>query len=100
MPEPNAIGDDALNGPLLEMMLETIKLTHGRAMVLFTSFRAMKKSANMLGGRYESGDQCFGSGDEPRSQLLDHFRSSHAAALFATTGIFGKGRFKGIHCKC
>jgi ATP-dependent DNA helicase DinG len=71
--------------PLIEEILDR---TGGRAFVLFTSYARLREVHALLRDRLAFPTKV--QGDLPRSALLDWFRSTRAAVLFAT-GTFWEG---------
>ncbi len=61
-----------------------VRLTRGRAFVLFTSYRMMKAAAAALRGPFEEmGLACLVQGEGmPRSKMLEEFRRDDGAVLF------------------
>ena len=67
-------------------VIEILKRTHGRAFVLFTSYAMMRSVQAMaeMALHYP----IFAQGTAPRSQLLNQFRSTPHAVLFATSSFW------------
>ena len=67
-------------------VIEILKRTHGRAFVLFTSYAMMRSVQAMaeLALHYP----IFAQGTAPRSQLLNQFRATPNAVLFATSSFW------------
>ena len=67
-------------------VIEILKRTHGRAFVLFTSYATMRAVQAMaeLALNYP----IFAQGTAPRSQLLNQFRATPHAVLFATSSFW------------
>ncbi len=87
MPEPNAHGYQQM---LDKAIFSTAKATGGRMLVLFTSYAALKKTAQAITGPlgredifvYEQGD-----GASPNA-LLDSFKSTDRAVLLGTRSFW------------
>ncbi|HEX3646086.1 MAG TPA: helicase C-terminal domain-containing protein [Vicinamibacterales bacterium] len=67
-------------------VIEILKRTHGRAFVLFTSY-AMMRSVQAMAEMALS-YPIFAQGAAPRSQLLNQFRATPHAVLFATSSFW------------
>jgi ATP-dependent DNA helicase DinG len=83
LPEPNQ-PEFALHAR--EAIKNILHLTQGRAFVLFTSYKGMNSAYNVL-----LGDLPFPlkrQGDLPRAQLVDWFKSTPNAVLFATSSFW------------
>ncbi len=67
-------------------VIEILKRTHGRAFVLFTSYAMMRSVQAMaeMALHYP----IFAQGTAPRSQLLNQFRATPHAVLFATSSFW------------
>jgi ATP-dependent DNA helicase DinG len=67
-------------------VIEILKRTHGRAFVLFTSYATMRAVQAMaeMALHYP----IFAQGSAPRSQLLNQFRATPHAVLFATSSFW------------
>ncbi|HET7370738.1 MAG TPA: ATP-dependent DNA helicase, partial [Gammaproteobacteria bacterium] len=74
---PEAVADAAL--PLIEA-------NGGRAFLLFTSHRALRRAAGYLSGRI--GHELLVQGDAPRSRLIERFRESGHAVLLGTSSFW------------
>ncbi len=71
-----------------ELINQLIRLSKGRALVLFTSYANMNAVHERLVSRIEQ--PLLKQGDAPRNRLLDEFRSNIDSVLFAT-GTFWQG---------
>jgi ATP-dependent DNA helicase DinG len=67
-------------------VIEILKRTHGRAFVLFTSYATMRAVQAMA--EMALNYPIFAQGTAPRSQLLNRFRSTPHAVLFATSSFW------------
>ena len=83
MPNP---ADDRFIERLLEQALPILRITEGRAFLLFTSHRALKQAAAQLENSVDY--PLFVQGDAPRSQLLDGFRQSGNGVLLGTSSFW------------
>jgi len=83
IPEPNSPGfTDALAGVLKGVLTAT----HGRAFVLFTSYRNMETVHSKLEGSLPF--PLLIQGSKPKSKLLSEFRARKGAVLFATSSFW------------
>jgi ATP-dependent DNA helicase DinG len=85
LPEPN---DQSHTTKIVELAEELIKISRGRAFLLFTSFRALNEAASLLKDRLDY--PLLVQGEAPRHELLQHFRSTGDAVLLGT-GSFWEG---------
>ena len=67
-------------------VIEILKRTHGRAFVLFTSYATMRAVQAMA--EMALNYPIFAQGTAPRSQLLNQFRATPHAVLFATSSFW------------
>jgi ATP-dependent DNA helicase DinG len=67
-------------------VIEILKRTHGRAFVLFTSYAMMRSVQAMA--EMALNYPIFAQGTAPRSQLLNQFRATPHAVLFATSSFW------------
>jgi ATP-dependent DNA helicase DinG len=67
-------------------VVELLKRTHGRAFVLFTSYATMRAVQAMA--ELVLDYPIFAQGSAPRSQLLNQFRETPHAVLFATSSFW------------
>ncbi|MCD6298691.1 MAG: ATP-dependent DNA helicase [Deltaproteobacteria bacterium] len=85
LPPPNA-PDFALE--VARRVMDILKMTHGRALVLFTSYRNLNLVHQILEG--STPYTIHRQGDAPRSVLLEEFRRDTHSVLLAT-GSFWQG---------
>jgi ATP-dependent DNA helicase DinG len=85
LPDPRAA---TFTAHCCQRVVELLAITGGRAFVLFTSHRARAAAVATL--RNQLPYPVLVQGDEPRGQLLDRFRATDRAVLFAT-GAFWEG---------
>lgn len=83
MPEPNSPG---FTDALAAILTEVLTATHGRAFVLFTSYRNMEAVHGKLEGSLPFPLMIQGS--RPKGKLLIDFRESKGAVLFATSSFW------------
>jgi ATP-dependent DNA helicase DinG len=83
MPDPRS---DSFAVAAGREVIEILKRTHGRAFVLFTSY-AMMRSVQAMAEMALS-FPIFAQGTAPRSQLLNQFRATPNAVLFATSSFW------------
>ena len=85
MPAPNSEGYiDAV----VEAAIPVLEASGGRAFMLFTSHRALKRAAELLAGRIDF--PLLVQGSQPRTELLRKFRESGDGVLLGT-GSFWEG---------
>ncbi len=70
----------------MELVARMLKLTSGHAFVLFTSFHQMEKSYRELSRRVDY--PVFVQGEAGRTALLNKFRKTRHAVLFATASFW------------
>jgi ATP-dependent DNA helicase DinG len=85
LPEPN---EQTHTTRVVELAEKLIKISQGRAFLLFTSFRALNEAADMLKDRLDY--PMLVQGDAPRHELLQRFRKAGDAVLLGT-GSFWEG---------
>jgi ATP-dependent DNA helicase DinG len=72
-----------------EAAFRLIELSGGSALVLFTSYEALKSAYDAAAPRLEEqGIRCLKQGDDDRSRLLAGFLSDNSSALFATNSFW------------
>ncbi len=73
----------------VESIRQTLRITGGHALVLFTSFYTLDYAYTRLEGELrEAGSLPLRQGDATRTQLLDRFRGDPASVLFATDSFW------------
>ncbi len=85
LPEPAAAD---YTERMLEAVLPVLEASRGRAFVLFTSHRALRRAAEYLPGRLDY--PLLVQGEAPRAELLARFRALGNAVLLGT-GSFWEG---------
>jgi ATP-dependent DNA helicase DinG len=83
MPDPR---DDNFAVAASREVIAILKRTHGRAFVLFTSYATMRAVQAMAEMALDY--PIFAQGTAPRSQLLNQFRETPQAVLFATSSFW------------
>jgi ATP-dependent DNA helicase DinG len=83
MPDPRSDGFPIAAG---REVIEILKRTAGRAFVLFTSYSSMRAVQAMAELAIDY--PILAQGSAPRSQLLDQFRTTPNAVLFATSSFW------------
>ncbi len=82
-------------------IVEAIRITEGRAMVLFTSYYALRQVAELCRGPLlQSGITSLQQGEMPRHQLVESFRCARKAALFATSSFWEGVDVQGDALQC
>lgn len=86
LPNPD---DKAFLDASVENIRQTLRITGGHALVLFTSFYTLDYAYTRLEGELrEASSMPLRQGDATRTQLLDRFRSDPASVLFATDSFW------------
>jgi len=86
---------------IVPSVLEAVKITQGRAMVLFTAYRPLRQVVDMC--RHEllaSGITCLMQGEAPRHQLVNTFKVTRKAVLFATSSFWEGVDIQGEALQC
>ena len=83
MPDPRS---DAFAPAASRQVIEILKRTRGRAFVLFTSYATLRSVQAMAEMALDY--PIFVQGSAPRSQLLNQFRATPHAVLFATSSFW------------
>jgi ATP-dependent DNA helicase DinG len=81
-----------------ERIHQLLEITRGRAFVLFTSYAQMNDIYNRLLGQLEF--PMLRQGDAPKSALLDEFRLTPHAVLFATSSFWQGVDVQGEQLSC
>jgi len=88
LPDPNA--RDYVE-QLIETVLPVLHASNGRAFLLFTSHRALRRAAELLEGMRSSGRMpwpLFVQGSAPRHRLLEEFRASGHGVLLGAASFW------------
>src|SRR5947207_4114895 len=83
MPDPRSAG---FTTAASREVIEILKATRGRAFVLFTSYASLRSVQAMAEMALDY--PIFSQGSAPRSQLLNRFRATPNAVLFATSSFW------------
>jgi len=83
MPDPRS---DAFPAAASREVIEILKATRGRAFVLFTSYASLRSVQAMAEMALDY--PIFAQGSAPRSRLLNQFRATPNAVLFATSSFW------------
>jgi ATP-dependent DNA helicase DinG len=73
---------------MAERVKELIKASHGRALVLFTSYATLNKTVAMLEEKLSKDHTVLVQGRATRNVLLEEFRFDTSSVLFATTSFW------------
>ncbi|HHS83903.1 MAG TPA: ATP-dependent DNA helicase, partial [Gammaproteobacteria bacterium] len=95
MPDPAASG---YTEAVLERAQEVIRLSQGRAFILFTSHRALQWAAQQLKEKLEY--PLLVQGEMPRSHLLERFRELGNAVLLGTSSFWEGVDVRGEALSC
>ena len=96
-----APNDPAFEASAQEAILGALRLTQGRAFVLFTSYAMLERvHRNLAGLLARDGIQALRQGSMPRSRLLDAFRSTPHSVLFATSSFWEGVDVQGRALEC
>ncbi|MBL4885172.1 MAG: DEAD/DEAH box helicase [Planctomycetaceae bacterium] len=89
MPDP-ASEAAAYERAVVERVKKYVLQTHGKAFVLFTSYKMLNMCAEQLAGTFnEQGINLYCQGkDMPRSLMLERFRNDEAAVLFGSDSFW------------
>ncbi|MCH9007020.1 DEAD/DEAH box helicase [candidate division KSB1 bacterium] len=86
VPEPN---DSRFADVITDLILESIRITRGRAFVLFTSYGLLNKVFFSVKNQIEAlGHNVYKQGNENRHHLLQRFREDTSSVLFATDSFW------------
>ena len=95
LPEPNSPQFQAKAADRIRRLLE---ISQGRAFVLFTSYAQMREVHDRLLGELEH--PCLLQGTAPKTALLEEFRSTPNAVLFATSSFWQGVDVQGEQLSC
>jgi ATP-dependent DNA helicase DinG len=87
MPDPRA---DGFRDALIHWVEHFVRLTHGKAFVLFTNFKLMQEVAELMQPFFDKiGIACFVQGTgTPRSLMLEKFKEDVDSVLFGTDSFW------------
>ena len=83
LPEPR---DTGFVPALLEIVIPLLEASRGRAFLLFTSHRNLRRAAELLADRVSF--PLFVQGEQPRSVLLEQFRDSGEGVLLGSSSFW------------
>jgi ATP-dependent DNA helicase DinG len=83
LPEPR---DAGFVPALLEIVIPLLEASRGRAFLLFTSHRNLRRAAELLADRVSF--PLFVQGEQPRSVLLEQFRDSGEGVLLGSSSFW------------
>lgn len=83
VPEPS---DPRYIDKVAPLMLKLVKMTEGRAFLLFTSYRNMRRAWELMADRIPH--QVLMQGERSRAALLEEFRRDVHSVLFATSSFW------------
>ena len=95
MPDPR---DAAYTGMVIAKAVPLLRLTKGRAFLLFTSYRALNIAAKLIAGKLDY--PILVQGDAPRAELLDKFRSGKHSVLLGTSSFWEGVDVRGQALSC
>jgi ATP-dependent DNA helicase DinG len=95
MPDPRTLEFPAIAAERIRQLLE---ITRGRAFVLFTSYAQMKEVYQRVAAQVNF--PVFLQGDAPKSALLEEFRVTPNAVLFATSSFWQGVDVQGEQLSC
>lgn len=96
MPQPGQSA--AYTTAFVDVALEVIKLSQGRAFLLFTSHLALQAAYRLMADKIPY--QLLRQGDAPRSELLASFRAQGNSVLFATSSFWEGVDVRGSALAC
>jgi ATP-dependent DNA helicase DinG len=87
MPDPR---DDGYRDALMKWIEHFVRLTHGKAFVLFTNFKLMQELGELMQPFFDKmGIACFVQGTgTPRSLMLEKFKADVDSVLFGTDSFW------------
>ena len=83
---------------LVDKSLPLLRLTRGRAFFLFTSHRALRQAAELVGAALDY--PILVQGDAPRTELLETFRTTPHAVLLGTSSFWEGVDVRGQALSC
>ena len=83
LPEPR---DPEFVERLLDLVVPLLEASRGRAFLLFTSHRSLRRAASLLSDRVDF--PLFVQGEQPRSLLLENFRTSGNGVLLGSASFW------------
>ena len=95
LPDP---GTPGFTGSVVEISIPLLRLTRGRAFFLFTSHRALRQAAELVGEALDY--PILVQGDAPRTELLETFRTTPNAVLLGTSSFWEGVDVRGQALSC
>ena len=95
MPDPR---DEAHTRTVIDRAVPVLKLTRGRAFLLFTSFRALNIAAEIIMDKLDY--PVLVQGDAPRTELLETFREQAHSVLLGTSSFWEGVDVRGQSLSC
>ena len=95
LPDPRSM---EFTGALVEKAVPLLRLTRGRAFFLFTSHRALRQAAELIGEALDY--PILVQGDAPRTELLETFRTTAHAVLLGTSSFWEGVDVRGQALSC
>lgn len=95
LPDPRSM---EFTGALVEKAVPLLQLTRGRAFFLFTSHRALRQAAELVGAALDY--PILVQGDAPRTELLETFRTTAHAVLLGTSSFWEGVDVRGQALSC
>ena len=95
LPDPRS---NDFTGRLVEKSVPLLQLTRGRAFFLFTSHRALRRAAELIGAALDY--PILVQGDAPRTELLETFRTTPNAVLLGTSSFWEGVDVRGQALSC
>ena len=95
LPAPNSI---EYTPAVVEYAVPILEASRGRAFLLFTSHRALRKAAELLADRVDF--PLFIQGDAPKAKLVEQFRNSGNGVLLGTSSFWEGVDVKGEALSC
>ena len=95
LPDPRS---QEFTGLLVERAVPLLQLTRGRAFFLFTSHRALRQAADLVGEALDF--PILVQGDAPRTELLETFRTTDHAVLLGTSSFWEGVDVRGQALSC
>jgi ATP-dependent DNA helicase DinG len=95
LPDPNR--PEFIN-KAAKVMEKIVKISRGRAFILFTSYRNLEAAHEMLAHRLPC--IVLKQGDAPKSEILDAFREDESSVLFATQSFWAGVDVSGQALSC
>ncbi len=95
MPDPGSRG---YTDAVLEVAVPVLEASRGRAFLLFTSHRALRRAAELMEGRLDY--PLLVQGSAPKGELLERFRELGNAVLLATASFWEGVDVRGAALSC